>query len=142
MYNFQDFVGRSPLNKNLGLKVWKFHVPNWNGTFCLVIVLVSRTKKSGTGDNNFLKWKGTFRSGRPKRPEWSKWTTFKAGPEYSGRTKPKWSVHLTYQPKFPVFWVEWKVALVAKGAQVRHLQGPPCADRAQLLISGPYWPCF
>ena len=23
---------------------------------------------------------------------WSLWTTFKAGPEYSGRTKPKWSV--------------------------------------------------
>jgi len=22
----------------------------------------------------------------------SKWTTFKAGPKYSGRTKPKWSV--------------------------------------------------
>ena len=43
--------------------------------------LVSRIEKSGTGDNNFGKWKGTFR-----------WTTFKAGPEYSGRTKPKLSV--------------------------------------------------
>ena len=31
--------------------------------------------------------------------------TFKAGPEYSGRTKAK---HLPYQPKFPEFWVEWK----------------------------------
>ena len=26
--------------------------------------------------------------------------------------------HLMYQPKFPDFWVEWKVALVAKGATV------------------------
>ena len=36
----------------------------------LVIVLASRIQKSGTGDNNFVK----------------------ASPEYSGRTKPKWSV--------------------------------------------------
>ena len=54
--------------------------------------LVSRIEKSGTGDNNFGKWKGTFRSDRPKWPERSQWTTFKAGPEYSGRTKRKWSV--------------------------------------------------
>ena len=58
----------------------------------LVIVLVSRIQNSGTGDNNFVKWKRTFRSDRPKWPDRSKWTTFKAGPEYSGRTKPKWSV--------------------------------------------------
>ena len=34
----------------------------------LVIVLVSRVQKSSTGDNNFVKWKGsgTFRSDRPK----------------------------------------------------------------------------
>ena len=51
-------------------------------------------------------------------------------------------LHLMYQLKFPDFWVEWKAALVAKGAQVRHLQGPPCADRTQPLISGSYWPCF
>ena len=54
--------------------------------------LASRIEKSGTGDNNFGKWKGTFRSDRPKWPDRSQWTTFKAGPEYSGRTKPKWSV--------------------------------------------------
>ena len=58
----------------------------------LVIVLASRIQKSGTGDNNFVKWKGTFRSDRPKWPDRSKRTTFKADPEYSGRTKPKWSV--------------------------------------------------
>ena len=52
--------------------------------------LVSRIEKSGTGDNNFGKWKGTFR-----------WTTFKAGPEYG-------PFHLMYQPKLPKFWVEWK----------------------------------
>ena len=27
-----------------------------------VIVLVSRIQKSGTGENNFVKWRGTFRS--------------------------------------------------------------------------------
>ena len=57
-----------------------------------LLVLVSRIEKSGTGDNNFGKWKATFRSDRPKWPDQSQWTTFKAGPEYSGRTKPKWSV--------------------------------------------------
>ena len=44
------------------------------------------------GDNNFVKRKGTFRFDRLKWPDKSKWTTFKAGPENSGRTKPKWSV--------------------------------------------------
>ena len=58
----------------------------------LVILLASRIQKSDTGDNNFVKWKGTFVSNRRKRRDRLKWTTFKAGPEYSGRTKPKWSV--------------------------------------------------
>ena len=58
----------------------------------LVIVLVSRIQKSGTGDSNFVKRKRTFRSDRPKWPDWSKRTTFKPGPEYSDRTKPKCSV--------------------------------------------------
>ena len=57
-----------------------------------LLVLVSRIQKSGTGDNNFGKWKGTFRSDRPKWPDRSLRTTFKAGPEYSGRNRPKWSV--------------------------------------------------
>ena len=35
-------------------------------TVPLVIVLVSRIQKSGTGDNNVVKWKGTFRSDRPR----------------------------------------------------------------------------
>ena len=48
----------------------------------LVIVLVSRIQKSGTGDNNFVKWKGKIRpTDRPKRPDRSEWTTFKAGPK-------------------------------------------------------------
>ena len=68
--------GRFPFNKNSGLKFRRFYV--FNGTVhsgCtdptqatarLVIVLASRIQKSGTGDNNFVKWKGTFRSDRPK----------------------------------------------------------------------------
>ena len=31
----------------------------------LVLVLVSRIQESGSGNNNFVKWKGTFRSERP-----------------------------------------------------------------------------
>ena len=59
----------------------------------LVIVLVSTIQETGTGDNNFVKWKGTFRSDRPTemtRPvkedhlqSWSK---------YSSRIEPKRSV--------------------------------------------------
>lgn len=97
-------IGRFPFNKNSGLKFRKFYVPNGTvhsgctdptqATARLVIVLVSRIKKSGTRDNSFVQWKGTFRSDRPKWPDRSKWTmaTFKTGSEYSGRTKPKWSV--------------------------------------------------
>ena len=31
-----------------------------------LIVLVRRIQNSGTGDNNFVKWKGTFRSDRSR----------------------------------------------------------------------------
>ena len=51
--------------KNSGLKFPTFHVPNGmvhsgytnltQGTARLVIVLVSRLQKSGTGNNNFVK---------------------------------------------------------------------------------------
>ena len=61
------YHGRFPFNIS--------EISQWNDTFrCtdptqatarLVIVLVSRIQKSGTGDNNFVKWKGTFRSDRP-----------------------------------------------------------------------------
>ena len=64
-----------------------------------VIVLVSRIQKSSTRDKNFVKWRGTFRSDRPKWPDQSKWTTFRSGHEYSGQTKLKWTIHLMNQPK-------------------------------------------
>ena len=34
-------------------------------TACLVIVLVRRIQKSGTGDNKFVNWNGAFQSDRP-----------------------------------------------------------------------------
>ena len=59
-----------PFNKNSVLKFWKFHVPNGTvhsgcsdltqATEQLVIALARRIQKSGTGDNNFVKWKGEF----------------------------------------------------------------------------------
>ena len=68
--------GRFPLNKNSGLKFRKFHVPIGRLDSCctdptqatarLVIVLEGRIQKSDTGNNNFVKWKGTFRSDRSK----------------------------------------------------------------------------
>ena len=112
--------GCFPLNKNSCFKFRKFRLPNktvhsgctdpTQATTTLVIILVSRIQKSGTGDNNFAKRKATFRSDWLKWPDWSKWTTLKAGPKFSGWTKLKWSVPLMYQPKFLEFWVEWKAS--------------------------------
>ena len=58
----------------------------------LVIVLVTRIQGRSTGNNNFVKWKGTFRSYRPKCPVRWKRTAFKSGPECFGQTKSKRSV--------------------------------------------------
>ena len=57
---------------------------------------------------HFVKWKGSFRSDQLKWPDQSKWTTFKADPEYSGRTKPKWSVPLDVSTEFSgiLGWME------------------------------------
>ena len=67
---FNSNQGRVPFNKNSGLKFRKCHVPNGTvhsacthptqASARLVIVLVSRIQKSGSGDNNFVKWKGSF----------------------------------------------------------------------------------
>ena len=38
----------------------------------LVIVLISKMQKSSSGDNDYVKWKGTFRSDRPKCADRSK----------------------------------------------------------------------
>ena len=90
------------IEQKFGFKFRKFRLPNrtvhssctdpTQATTRLVIILVSRIQKSGTGDNNFVKWKGTFQSDWLKWPDWSKRTTLKAGPKYSGWTKPKWTV--------------------------------------------------
>ena len=75
---------------------------------CSVIVLVSRKQKSSTGDNNFVKRKGTFQSNWLKWPDQSKRTTFKAGPEYSSQTKPKESVPFDVRTKISgiLDWME------------------------------------
>ena len=70
-------------NKNSGLKFWKFH--SLNGMIQSAELIWPkplhvwyRMQKSGTGDNNFVKWKGAM-----KWPDWSKGTTFKGGRKYS-----------------------------------------------------------
>ena len=99
--------------KNSGLNFRKFHVPNGmihsgctdptQATARLVIVLVSRMQKSGTVDNNFVKWKGTFRSetGQSRPP-------LKLVPNILVETNRNGPFHLIYQPNFPEFGVEWK----------------------------------
>ena len=66
---------RFPFNKNSCLKFRKIHVPSGTvhsscadqtkATGSLVIVLVGRIQLIGPGENNFVKWKGTFWSDRP-----------------------------------------------------------------------------
>ena len=68
--------GRFPFDKHSDLKFRKIYMTiatvhsgrtyPTQATASLVIALVSRIQKSGTGDNNFDKWKGTFRSDRPR----------------------------------------------------------------------------
>ena len=97
-------LGHFQFNKNSGLKFWKFHVPSGmvhsgctdqtQATTPLVIALVSRMQKNWTGDSNFPKWKRTFLPDQLESLGGSKWSTFKAGPKYSGRTEPKWSITL------------------------------------------------
>ena len=67
----------------------------WNGTFWLHRPDPSHRAFGDCSckqDTTGRKWKGTFQSDRPKWPDRSKWISFKASLEYSGRTKPKWSV--------------------------------------------------
>ena len=73
--------------------IWNVMLYSQHFTFHWKLLgLVSRIEKSSTGDNNFGKWKGTFRFDRPKWPDRLQQTAFKAGPEYSSRTKPKWTI--------------------------------------------------
>ena len=56
----------------------------------------------------FCQMERDVRSDRRKLPDWSKWTTFKAGPEYSGRTEPKWSAPFVVPTEISgiLAWVE------------------------------------
>ena len=75
-YDQARLSGHFPFNSCSGLKFRKFHVPNGmvhsgctypsQATACLVIVLVRRIQKSGTEDNKFVEWNGTFRSDRQR----------------------------------------------------------------------------
>ena len=105
-------LGLFPFNKHSSLKFRKFHVSNGTvhsdctdptqATARLVIVLVSRIQKSGTEDNNFVKWKGTFWSDRPKCPDRSKWTIFNAGSSY---------VDILFQCHKPKTCLVWSILL-------------------------------
>ena len=67
----------------------------------MVIVLVSMVQKSGTGDNNFVKWKETGKSGPPS----------KLVPNIPVKRNRNGPFHLLYQSKIREFWVEWKAPI-------------------------------
>ena len=82
--------------------LWKFEnsTAKWNGSFRFhrsvpshrVFAYCSCCKqdtKERYWGQQFCQMEGTFWSDRPKRVDWSKRTTFKCGPKYSGRTEPK-----------------------------------------------------
>ena len=85
----------------------------WNPTIQPVFLKLTCTSQQVFLYNSFLQGQETFRSDRPKWPDQSKWTTFKASPKYSGQTKLKWQT--LYQPKFIEFRVEWKVPKTSNG---------------------------
>ena len=97
--NLFENYGRFPFNKNSSVKLRKFHVPNGTvhydctdptqATARLVIVLVSRIQKSGTGNNNFVN------SVRP---------TEMSGPLVPGQSKPKWSVPFVIPTEISEIW--------------------------------------
>jgi len=82
VYRLIVIFERFLFNKISGLEFRKFHVPNatvhfgctdpTQATAHLFIVLVSKIQNCCTWDNNFVKWKGTFQSDRPKWPDRSK----------------------------------------------------------------------
>ena len=91
------------IQQKFQLEILEISCAQWNGTFRLHRPDPSQrtfgycsckqdTKERYWGRHNFVKWKGTFRSDQLKWPDRSEWTTFKGGPEYSSRTKPKWLV--------------------------------------------------
>ena len=82
-----------------------------------LLVLVSRIKKSGTGDNNFGKWKGTFRSDRPKNQTGHCGPPSKLVPNIPVGPNRNGPFHLMNQAKFPEFWVEWKAPINSPAEQ-------------------------
>ena len=83
-------------------KISEIPLVQWNGAFRLHrrdpshgafgYCYKQDTKKAILGTTILSNGKGHFGPDLQKRPDRSKLTTFKAGTEYSGRTKPKWSV--------------------------------------------------
>ena len=113
----KGFQGRFPFNKHSGLNFRKFHMPNETEVsgytdptqapaYCSC---KQDTKERYGGQQNFAKWKGTFRSHRPKRPVRSRWPPSKLVPIITGGSKPKWSVPFDVSTEISEFRVEWKV---------------------------------
>ena len=139
--------GCIPFNKNSGLKFRKFHVQNGTvhsgctdstqATARLVIILLSRLQKSGTGDNNFVKWIGTFRSDRTK---WS--VTGQSGPP--SKLVPSIPVGpnrngpflVMYQPKFPEFGLNEKHPM---SPRLTNLRPPEHISRQPRSQGSPTW---
>ena len=115
-------LGRFPFNKNSGSKFRKFHLPNGTvhsgcpdptqATTRLVIALVSRVQKSGTGDNILSNGKGHFGPTNWNNQTSQSGPTSKLIPNIPVGPNRNNPFHLMYQPNFPEFWVEWKAPLV------------------------------
>ena len=70
--------------------------------------------------------------------DWSKWTTLKAGPKYSGWTKPKWSVPFDVPTKISGFWVECKappVSGIHPGTISQQTSGAYLLDTVELRLT-------
>ena len=76
----------------------------------LVIVLVSRIQKSGTGDNNFVKLKRDISVDRNDQTD-HRGPPSKLVPDIPVGPNRNGPFHLVYQPKLPEFWVKWKAPI-------------------------------
>ena len=68
--------------------------------------VVTRIQKNRSGDNKFVKWKGTFQSNKQDQ---SKGTTLIFWPGQTKMVKSIW-----FPPKLLEFLAEWKASLVSK----------------------------
>ena len=77
-----------------------------------LLSVVSRIPKKSTGDNNFVKWKGTFGPTDGNDQTGQSGPPSKLVPNILVEPNQNGPFRLMNQPKFKEFWIEWKAPQV------------------------------